>query len=290
MKLMAPDFEVIIPAYNEGKTLPGIIKEIKDVGGKLLSRIIVVDDASEDNTAEAAKDAGAEVVSRPYRMGNGASIKAGLRKATSDIVVFMDADGQHNPEDVLRLVECMDSFDMVVGARNFGGFSRRDCANKFYNLFASYVTGFPVKDLTSGLRAVRRQAAVKFIYLLPNGFSYPTTLTLAFLKTGRAIKYVPVSSSIRKHGKSKINLGADGIRFLLIIAKIATFFSPLRVFLPVSMLFFATGLVYYLYTYLAFHRLTNMSVFLLNTSVIIFMLGLISEQIAQLRMDRTEEK
>jgi glycosyltransferase involved in cell wall biosynthesis len=285
---MVLNLEVIIPACNEEKTIAGIINGIREIAGSPC-RIIVVDDASEDNTSGVAEASGAEVIRHPYRMGNGASIKTGIRKATAQAVVLMDGDGQHNPADIPHLLEYADTFDMVIGARDFSGLGIRNFANKAYNFFATYITHFKICDLTSGFRLVKREAALKFLYLVPNGFSCPTTLTLAFLKTSRTIKYVPISSSMRKHGKSKINLGKDGVRFLLIIAKIATFFSPLRVFLPVSMLFFCTGLVYYLYTYLAFHRLTNMSVLLFNTSVIIFMLGLISEQIAQLRMDKTED-
>lgn len=282
------DLEIIIPVYNEEENIAEVLKGIQEVLGSAC-RIIVVDDASEDKTVEVARANGAEVIVHPYNMGNGASIKTGLRQARADIVVLMDGDGQHKPEDIPNLLNEIDKFDMVIGARKFSGFSWRNLANIIYNAFACYVTQFKIEDLTSGFRVVKRDIAVKFLYLLPNTFSYPATLTLAFLKTGRAIKYVPISPSLRRHGKSKINLLSDGIRFLLIITRIATFFSPLRVFLPVSVFFFTVGLVYYIYTYLNFHRFTNMSALLFTTSIIIFMLGLVSEQISQLRLDRTEE-
>ena len=282
------DLEIIIPVYNEEENIAEVLKGIQEVLGSAC-RIIVVDDASQDKTVEVAKANGAEVIVHPYNIGNGASIKTGLRQARADVVVLMDGDGQHKPEDIPNLLNEIDKFDMVIGARKFSGFSWRNLANIIYNAFACYVTQFKIEDLTSGFRAVKREVALKFLYLLPNTFSYPATLTLAFLKTGRAIKYVPISLSLRKHGKSKINLLSDGIRFLLIITRIATFFSPLRVFLPVSVFFFTVGLVYYIYTYLNFHRFTNMSALLFTTSVIIFMLGLISEQVSQLRMDRSEE-
>jgi glycosyltransferase involved in cell wall biosynthesis len=282
------NIEIIIPVYNEGENIAGVLKGIQEVLGRTC-RIIVVDDASKDRTAELARANGARVIIHPYNMGNGASIKTGLRQAKSDIVVLMDGDGQHKPEDIPKLLNEIDKFDMVIGARSFSGFSWRNFANIIYNAFAGYVTQFKIEDLTSGFRVVKREVGLKFLYLLPNTFSYPATLTLAFLKTGRAIKYVPISPLLRRHGKSKINLLSDGIRFLLIITRIATFFSPLRVFLPVSIFFFTAGLVYYIYTYLNFHRFTNMSALLFTTSIIIFMLGLISEQISQLRMDRTED-
>ncbi|MFH0790301.1 MAG: glycosyltransferase family 2 protein [Candidatus Omnitrophota bacterium] len=282
------NLEVIIPAYNEEESIVEVIKGIRRVMGDTC-RIIVVDDGSEDKTGSAASGLGVEVIRHPYNIGNGAGIKTGLRAAKADVIVLMDGDGQHLPDNIPLLVSRIDKFDMVIAARDFSGFSPRNLANKFYNLFAAYITQFRVQDLTSGFRVVKRKAALKFLYLLPNGFSYPTTLTLSFLKTGRTIKYLPVSVSLRTSGRSKINLLKDGMKFLLIITRIATFFSPLRVFLPVSMFFFICGLIYYLWTYLRFHRFTNMSVLLFTTSIIIFMLGLVSEQIAQLRMDRTED-
>lgn len=282
------NLEIIIPAYNEEENIANVIKAVRETLGNGC-RITVVDDASEDKTAEIAKANGAVVIRHPYRMGNGASIKTGLRKALADTVVLMDGDGQHPPQDIPNLLKDMDSFDMVIGARDFSRLTLRSLANRFYNGFASYVTLFKIQDLTCGFRAVKRREAQKFIYLLPNSFSYPSTLTLAFLKTGRSIKYVSISSPLRTLGKSKINLLKDGVRFFLIIIRIATFFSPLRVFLPISLLFFLSGFIYYLYTFLTFHRFTNMSALLFTASIIIFMLGLVSEQIAQLRMDRTEE-
>lgn len=281
------DLEIIIPAYNEEKNIAGIIKAVRETLG-LGCRITVVDDASEDKTAQIAKANGAEVILHPYRIGNGAAIKTGLRKSLADTVVLMDGDGQHSPQDIPLLLKDMDRFDMVIGARDFSKLTLRNFANKFYNGFASYVTLFKIQDLTCGFRAVRRREAVKFLYLLPNTFSYPSTLTLAFLKTGRTIKYARITSIPRQHGESKIKILQDGIKFLLIIARVATFFSPLRVFVPVSLFFFIIGLLYYFYTLFSFHRFTNMSMLLLTTAVIIFMLGLISEQIASLKMEKTD--
>jgi len=283
-----PNVDIIIPAYNEEDNIGLLIKGIQQALANTDFRILVVDDASEDKTAQVAGEAGAEVIHQPYHLGNGASIKTGLRHARADIAVLMDADGQHGPEDITRLLSEIDRFDMVIGARNFSRITLRNFANIIYNTFASYVTQFQIKDLTSGFRAVKRDTAQKFLYLLPNGFSYPSTITLAFLKAGRTIKYIPVSGHRRAGGRSKIRLFQDGARFLLIIVKVATLFSPLRVFLPVSLFFFSSGLAYYIYTYLYYHRFTNMGVLLFSASIIILMLGLISDQISQLRMDRTE--
>jgi glycosyltransferase involved in cell wall biosynthesis len=251
--------------------------------------IIVVDDGSADGSAEIALNAGVSVVRHPYNIGNGAAIKSGIRAARGKLIVLMDGDGQHKPEDIPNLLAEATNYHMVVGARAKGSKLRfhRYAANLLYNLLASYVTKFKVQDLTSGFRLLTRRDALRFIDLLPNTFSYPTTLTLAFLRSGLTVKYVPIETLYRS-GQSKISLVTDGIRFLLIITKIATLFSPFRVFLPVSVVFFAAGLANYIYTYLTEHRFTNMSALMFTTAVIIFMLGLISEQIALLRMERQE--
>lgn len=202
---------------------------------------------------------------------------------------MMDADGQHAPEDIARLLEYTDRYDMVVGARSKTSQTHlhRNVANRFYNWLATYVTDFKVQDLTSGFRAVKKSIVQEYIYLLPNTFSYPSTLTMAYLRMGRSLRYVPIVTKFRQ-GKSKIKLLKDGTRFLLIIFKVATLFSPLRIFLPLSVLLFSTGLGYYLYSYVTEGRFTNMSALFLTTSVIVFMIGLVSEQITQMRYDRVK--
>ncbi len=280
---------VIIPVFNEEGSIAQVIVSIKSALKKDFE-ILVIDDGSTDNSAKIAVNSGASVLRQPYRIGNGAAVKRGIREAKGDILVFMDGDGQHNGTDILRLLEYIDKFDMVVGARDkisHFNFWRR-LANKSYNLLASYVSGFRVEDLTCGFRAIKRNLVEQYTYLLPNTFSYPSTLTLAVLKTGRSIKYIPITTAERK-GKSKINPFSDGARFLLIILKISTLFSPFKIFLPVSILFFFLGAFNYLFTFISLHRFTNMSALLFTTSVIIFMLSLIAEQIAQLRMQGSEE-
>ena len=287
MKTM--EVSVVIPAYNEEGSLRSFLpRVISWVGGQ--GEVIVVDDASTDGTYALAKELGARVIKNPYNMGNGAAVKRGIRQAKSDIIVLMDADGQHRPEDLPRLVEEMSGCDMVIGARRASSQAFwRKLANAVYNMLASYVSGMKIEDLTSGYRAIRRDKAKKFLYLLPNTFSYPTTLTLSFIKAAYPIKFVPVKVLSRRSGRSKINLISDGLRFLVIIMRVAVFFSPLKVFLPVSGVFFLTGMAYYWHTFVSYHRFTNMSALLFTTAVIIFVLGLISEQIVSLRMDKTDE-
>ena len=286
---MNPDsISFVIPAYNEGEKIGQIVHSLRELHPE--SEIIVVDDGSKDDTAEKAKEAGADVITHPYNIGNGAAVKSGVRAATGEVLVLLDADGQHRPEDAGRLLEHLPRYDMVVGARQSQHKSSwvRSLANKAYNLLASYVTKYRIEDLTSGFRAVKAPAMRRFLYLLPNTYSYPSTITISLIRSGRSIKYVPIEAKPRQVGRSNIRLLRDGIRFFLIILRICTLFSPLRVFLPVSAGLFVTGLSYYGYTFFRYHRFTNMSALLFSTSLLIFMLGLISEQICQMRFERSE--
>ncbi len=281
-----PELSIIIPAYNEAGALGAVLSTIH-AQPLPTYEIIVVDDGSTDDTAAVAAAHGARTIRHPYNIGNGAAVKTGLRAARGSSVVLLDGDGQHPPAAIAALLEPLTDYHMVVAARvrrSEAGWHRL-VANRFFSWFASYVAQYRVEDLTSGFRAMRRRNAMRFVDMLPNTFSYPTTMTLAFLRSGLAVRYVTVEFGQRT-GQSKIRLWRDGIRFLLIISKVATLFAPFRVFLPVSAAFLLTGLGYYAYTFLTAHRFTNMAALLLSTSVIIFMLGLVSEQIAQLRMDR----
>ncbi|MDP2350866.1 MAG: glycosyltransferase family 2 protein, partial [Chloroflexota bacterium] len=226
----------------------------------------------------------------PYAKGNGAAVKTGARAATGDILVFMDADGQHRPEDIPKLLAKLEEgFDMVVGARGMKDHAgvHRGLANTVFNRLASWMVNHRVEDLTSGFRAVRAERFRRFLYLLPNSFSYPTTCTMSFFRAGFGVAYVPVSMPPRI-GRSHIRPFHDGVRFLIIIIKIGTLYAPLKLFLPVAGTFFATGLAYYLYTYLTSHRLTNMSVLLFITSVLIFLIGIVSEQISALQYKESD--
>ena len=283
------NISIIIPAKNEARSLEILLPEIKSSYPE--SEIIIVNDGSTDNTVEICKANGVKVISHPYNIGNGAAIKTGARAANSDILVFMDADGQHAPKDIKRLLEKIhQGYDMVVGARQtdtHASFLRR-VANAIYNRMASMMTGFKIEDLTSGFRAVRARHFKKFLYLLPNGFSYPTTSTMAFFRSGLTVAYVPIRAGQRE-GKSHINLLKDGMRFFVIILKVGALFSPMRLFLPVSLLLFFTGLSYYGFTYLTEGRFTNMGNLLFSSSLIIFMMGLLSEQISSLHYKHIEE-
>lgn len=280
---------VIIPCYNEETTIGDIVRNIRALYPTF--EVIVVDDASSDQSENASHEAGAMVLRHPYNKGNGASIKTGIRSASGDILVFMDGDGQHDPADIEKLLMKFPDYDMVVGARSIGQQSNifRGIGNIICNSFASYVAKFQVKDLTSGYRAVKADVAKKFLYLLPNQYSYPTTSTLYVLRTGRSLHYVPINASSRKGGKSSIRIFRDGVRFLLIIIKICVLFSPFRVFLPLSLIFFLLGFLRYLYTFITINQFTNMSALLISTAVLVFLIGLVSEQICQISYEKCED-
>jgi len=281
---------IIIPAYNEVSTIGDLVSKIVSLYHDF--EIIVVNDGSTDDTGIIAKNAGAKVHNHPYNIGNGAAVKSGIRHASGDILVFMDGDSQHDPEDIGKMLEYFPEYDMVVGARSIKGQSSigRALGNKIYNWLASYVAMFPIKDLTSGFRAVKSDLARQLVNLLPNTYSYPSTLTLGALRSGRSLTYIPINIQKRKMGKSKINLSKDGVRFFMIIIRICTLYSPLRVFFPVSFIMFVLGLSYYGYTYFTYGRFTNMSALLFTTSVLIFMMGLISDQICQMRFEKNAEE
>lgn len=280
--MQAKKISIVIPAKNEALSLVSLIPKILEHQPD--AEIIVVNDGSTDNTSEICQENNVIEILNPYSMGNGAAIKAGARETTGNIIVFMDADGQHDPQDIKRLLSEIDNgFDLVVGARDktSQASAGRSIANRFYNKLASWMVGHPVKDLTSGFRAVRREKFLEFIHLLPNGFSYPTTSTMAFFRAGYAVKYIPITAH-KRIGKSHINLVKDGLRFLLIIFKIGTLFSPLKLFVPISASLFFTGIGYYLYTFITAGRFTNMSATILSASLLVFLIGLVSEQITQL--------
>lgn len=277
---------IIIPARDEQSGLSQLLPKIRQRYPQ--AEIIVVDDGSTDGTAQICQGHNVRLVCHPYSMGNGAAIKSGARSATGNILVFMDADGQHNPDDIAQLIsKYKEGYDMVVGARRNDSQASlgRSYANRIYNWLASWMVGKKIDDLTSGFRVATATKFREFVYLLPNGFSYPTTITMSFFRAGYPVTYLPIHANNRQ-GKSHINPLHDGLRFLLIIFKVGTLYSPLKIFLPISLTFFTTGLGYYVYTYLTEHRFTNMSGLLFTTSVLIFLIGLVSEQITNLLYSR----
>ena len=279
---------IILPAKNEGPALKNLLPLLRETHPG--AEIIVVDDGSTDDTLACCASAGVACLSSPYSMGNGAAIKRGARAAQGELLVFMDADGQHDPADIARLLARLDEgYDMVVGARDWDSQAGvgRGLANALYNWLASRITGHAVADLTSGYRAVRADKFREFLHLLPNGFSYPTTSTMAFFRSAYAVAYVPIKAAERV-GKSHIKPLRDGLRFLLIIFKIATLYSPLKLFVPTSVIFFLLGLLNYAWTFIHDGRLTNMSTLLWSAAVIVFLIGLISEQITSLTYRRND--
>jgi glycosyltransferase involved in cell wall biosynthesis len=281
---------VLIPAFGEESSIASLVETVRSIGP--FKEIIVVDDGSTDATAERARAAGATVIRHPYNKGNGASVKTAVRAATGEFIVLLDGDGQHPPEDIPKLTEKLTEFDLVVGARSFASQASlsRGLGNGALNRFGTIVSGFPVQDLTSGFRAARRDRFREFLHLYPNGFSYPTTSTLAFVKAGYNVAFVPIEGKPRsKNSKSKMRPWREGWRFLAIVLRMVTLFSPLRIFVPVSLLFFVLGTGYMGYTIWTETDVTDTSVLLLTASAVLFLFGLLSEQIAALRFVNRDE-
>ncbi len=279
----SPQLSIVIPARDEAAGLQTFLPHL--VSAYPDAEIIVVDDGSQDNTADFCASHGVIVVSHPYAKGNGAAIKSGARRASADWILFMDGDGQHDVAAIATLLQrASEGFDMVVGARQ----GRSDQAsiarwgaNTLYNRIASWMVNHEIEDLTSGFRLVRRKKFLEFLYLLPNGFSYPTTTTMAFFRAGYSVTFVPISVTERI-GRSHINLWRDGVRFFLIIFKVGTLYSPLKIFFPIAAVLFSAGVANYAYTYMSTGRFTNMSAVFMLSAIIVFLFGLLSEQITNL--------
>jgi glycosyltransferase involved in cell wall biosynthesis len=273
---------VVIPAFNEGAAVAHVIADLRAAAP--WGEILVVDDGSTDDTSAHAAAAGAQVVRHPYNKGNGAAVKTGIRRASGEWILIIDADGQHRPEDALRLVSRLGEFDLVVGARSrrTQATAARRFGNDMLNALASYLAERPIPDLTSGFRAARRRCLIEFLHLLPNGFSTPTTTTLSFLRAGYNVHFEPIDAK-RRTGESKIRLASDGPKFFLILLKVITIFSPLKIFVPLSVFTFVLGLIYGIGNYVAYARIPNGAVILLMFAVMVFLVGLVSEQIATLR-------
>jgi len=282
---MTETVSVIVPAFNEGHSIEGLVSGLRRAGS--WHEILVVDDGSTDDTGSRAAQAGARVIRHPYNKGNGAAVKTGIRQATGGVVLILDGDGQHRPSDAVRLIDGLREYDLVVGARSSSTQANgaRRIGNALLNTIASYLAEHPIPDLTSGFRAARREPLLEFLHLLPNGFSTPTTTTLAFLRAGYSVHFEPIDAGVRQ-GHSKIRLGADGLQFFVILLKVITIFSPMRIFLPLSAASFALGGIYALWTITTQSHVTNSSVLLILLSVIIFLVGLVSEQISSLRFER----
>ncbi|MEO8610760.1 MAG: glycosyltransferase family 2 protein [Chloroflexota bacterium] len=279
---------VVMPAYNEEAVIGAILDRLHALN--VVDEIIVVDDGSKDKTPQvAATYESVRVVRHPYNMGNGAAVKSGIRAATGDVIILMDSDGQHPPEEIPKLLQHLGEYDMVVGARSSESEAQqhRRIANSVFNWYASYIVGYPVPDLTSGFRAMRASIAKNFLYLLPNKFSYPTTLTIAFFRAGYAVKYQPFVSPARV-GTSKIRPFRDGLRFLLTITRLAVLFVPLKIFIPVSLFLTISGGGYVISQLILDRRFSGFGGLITTVGIFTFMLGLVSEQIALLRLVNSE--
>ena len=282
---------VLIPAYEEESAIADIIAEIRALGR--WKEILVVDDGSSDRTVEEARKAGAKVIRHPYNKGNGAAVKSAVRAAEGDFILLMDADGQHPPAEITKLIDKLPDYDLVVGARSFGGQATlsRGLGNGALNRFASMLSGFRITDLTSGFRAAHRDRFREFVHLFPNGFSYPATSTLAFIKAGFNVTFVPIEGKKRAgHEKSKMRPWREGWRFVMLILRMVTLFSPLRIFFPISLVFFLLGFGYMVYTIVDEMHVTNTSVLLITGAAVLFLFGLLSEQIAALRFEKTDRE
>lgn len=275
---------IVIPAVNEELAIGDVVAQLRDAAA--WREVLVVDDGSSDATGARAAAAGACVVRHPYNKGNGAAVKTGIRHAGGEYVLIIDADGQHPPGDALRLIARLGEYDLVVGARDATSQANgaRRGGNALLNWLASYLTGRRIPDLTSGFRAARATCLREFLHLLPNGFSTPTTTTLAFIKAGYNVTFEPIQAR-RRSGTSKIRFTRDGAKFFLILLKIVTLFSPLGIFLPISGVSFLAGASYGAWNALAHGRIPNGSVLLVLFAVVVFLVGLVSEQIAALRFD-----
>jgi len=282
---------IIIPAKNEADALRHLLPELRDKHPE--AEIIVVNDGSTDDTAQLGDDIpGITVLNLPYNLGNGGAVKSGARAASGDVFIFMDADGQHQPKDVELLLQRFykDDLDMVIGARTKSSQANigRSVANKLYNRLASWMSGHYIPDLTSGFRVVNAAKFKSFLHLLPNGFSYPTTITMSFFRSGYTVGYESITAEPRQGRKSHIRPIKDGLRFLLIIFKVGSLYSPLKLFLPISIFTFLSGIGLYAYNYVTQGRFTNMSALLLSTSLLVFLIGMVSEQITNLMFSRRE--
>ena len=290
MEESTPSISIVLPCLNEAANLVSLLPKLKQAQPH--AEILVVDDGSTDDSAKICQQHDIRVVSHPQPLGNGAAIKAGAREAKSDIIVFMDADGQHQPDDIQSLLNKLDEgYDMVVGARHSHthASTKRLIGNTLFNKLASLMTGHKIDDLTSGFRAVRARHFKKFLYLLPNGFSYPTTSTMAFFRSALPVAYIPIHAG-KRDGKSKIKLLKDGLRFFVIILKIGALFSPMRLFLPTSALFFLLGVINHISNYLSSGTFSNGSLLLYTSSVFIFLMGILSEQISSLHYRNTDKE
>ncbi len=273
---------IIIPVYNEEQSIKEVISSVKIACPH--DEIIVVDDGSTDGTPGLLKTMGIRCIRHPYNKGYGAALKTGVRNASHNVVVFMDGDKQHQPNDVHRLAEFVDQYDMVVGARAKGSqvSAFRSSGKKILGLLANYLSGMKIPDLNSGFRAIKKDILMKYMHILPNTFSFTTTITLALIKDGYNVKYVPIKTE-KRIGKSKLRPFRNGFEFILLIMRTTVLFDPLKVFLPISLISAGLGTLDALY-YVIFHTsISKSSLLLIFSGLLIFCFGLLADQVSAIR-------
>ena len=276
---------IIIPAYNEGKGLAGTLEGLMPIADRSGWEVIVIDDGSTDNTADVVQMSGAKLASHPYNKGYGASLKTGIRNANGDIIVLMDSDGQHSGADIEKLLEHMDRYEMVVGARSRNVLVRAP-GKKLLSMVANFLSGKKIPDLNSGFRAVRKNTVISFLHFCPNGFSFTTTITLAYLREGFSVKYVPIEADVRVGRSSSVRFLRDGYKTFLLIIRVIVLFNPLKVYIPASLFIFSAGVIFTIYGIIAYGRAPNTGVLAILSSIILFFMGILADQISSIRRER----
>lgn len=274
---------VIIPAYNEENAISSVIQSLSRLS--IVGEIIVIDDCSTDSTKQRALEDGAKVISHEKNSGYGASLKTGIRNAQNDIVAFIDADGQHNPEDLAVMYQHISGTDMIIGARNPGSHSPlwRKPGKMFIAMLANYLAGYKIPDLNCGLRIVRKKSILPYLNICPDKFSFSTTSTVFFIKDGLKVKFIPVNAR-KRIGESTLKI-RHGFDTIILVLRMITLFEPLKIFLPVSITIFLLGLVWVLDEAIRIGRFGATSLFLGIASLLVFFFGLIADQIATIRKE-----
>jgi len=277
-----PECTIIIPAYNEEEGIRSVINGLKSMPDKY--EILVVDDGSTDNTFKIASETGVRVIRQPYNKGYGAALKTGIRNAKSNLVLFMDADGQHQTSDIKEIMRYTGNYDMVVGARTKRtkiSFLRKP-GKKILAIIANYLAGMKIPDLNSGFRVIKKDVVMEFMHILPNSFSFTTTITLGCIMAGYSIKYVPINM-LERVGTSKINPFRDGSRFILLMIRTIMLFNPLKIFLPISVIIFLLGISDLTYELIYYFNVSSLSILLFLSSLIVFFIGIMADQISMMR-------
>ena len=274
---------LVIPAYNEERVIGSVVDQIINVMEKadITNEIIVVDDGSTDKTVQIIQERAVQLIRHPFNKGYGAALKTGMRKAKYDTIAIIDADGTYPAEDLPKLVSGIGEWDMVVGARVGEDVKippLRKLAKWFLTQLATYLVGTPIPDLNSGLRVFKKDITMRFYHILPSGFSFTATITLALLSNDYLVQYVPIRYYKKRRGKSKIRPIRDTLSFLQLIIRTVMYFAPLKIFLPVSLALFLFSTIIFLYSVLVLHKLMDVTVVVtMLASIQIAAIGLLAD-------------